>query len=209
MEDPTVTELLRRAVALMLDKLNEHSPETGFLFAIVRSSAEGETELPVPCAGRAHETTDRVVSVIDNVRSQTTQKVVYAARGLVFGLIAAILGTFALVIGIIGLAGIVVNNSLILVDFINKGREAGLPRREATLRACRLRLRPILLTSVTTIFGLLPLAVGLFGLSAFLTPIAVAIVWGLTFATFLTLLLVPGLYAIVDDVAARFGRSRA
>jgi hypothetical protein len=51
----------------------------------------------------ATETTDRVVSVIDNVRSQTTQKVVYAARGLVFGLIAAILGTFALVIGIIGL----------------------------------------------------------------------------------------------------------
>jgi multidrug efflux pump subunit AcrB len=112
------------------------------------------------------------------------------------------------IIGIIGLAGIVVNNSLILVDFINNGREAGLPRRDATLRACRLRLRPVILTSVTTIFGLLPLALGLFGLSPFLTPIAVAIVWGLTFSTFLTLLLVPGLYAIVDDVALRMGRTR-
>jgi multidrug efflux pump subunit AcrB len=50
--------------------------------------------------------------------------------------------------------------------------------------------------------------VGLFGLSAFLTPIAVAIVWGLTFATFLTLLLVPGLYAIVDDIAGWAGRRR-
>jgi multidrug efflux pump subunit AcrB len=112
------------------------------------------------------------------------------------------------IIGIIGLAGIVVNNSLILVDFINNGREAGLPRRDATLRACRLRLRPVILTSVTTIFGLLPLGVGLFGLSPFLTPIAMAIVWGLTFATFLTLLLVPGLYAIVDDMARRVGHTR-
>lgn len=117
------------------------------------------------------------------------------------------LGLMAL-IGIIGLAGIVVNNSLILVDFINSGRESGLARRDATLRACRLRLRPVLLTSVTTIFGLLPLALGLFGVSAFLAPIAVAIVWGLTFATFLTLLLVPGLYAIVDDLAGRVGRTR-
>jgi multidrug efflux pump subunit AcrB len=133
-----------------------------------------------------------------------------------FSFIGVVVGFFVMgeplglmaVIGIIGLAGIVVNNSLILVDFINHGREAGLARREATLRACRLRLRPVILTSVTTIFGLLPLAVGLFGLSPFLTPIAVAIVWGLTFATFLTLLLVPGLYAIVDDVAARTGRSR-
>jgi multidrug efflux pump subunit AcrB len=112
------------------------------------------------------------------------------------------------IIGTIGLAGIVVNDSLILVDFINKGREAGLERREATLRACRLRLRPVILTSVTTIFGLLPLAMGLFGLSPFLTPIAVAIVWGLAFATFLTLLLVPGIYAIVDDIAGLTGRAR-
>jgi len=133
-----------------------------------------------------------------------------------FSFIGVVVGFFVMgeplglmaIIGIIGLAGIVVNDSLILVDFINNGREAGLPRRDATLRACRLRLRPVILTSVTTIFGLLPLAMGLFGLSPFLTPIAVAIVWGLTFATFLTLLLVPGLYAIVDDIAGRWGRKR-
>jgi len=133
-----------------------------------------------------------------------------------FSFIGVVVGFFVMgeplglmaIIGIIGLAGIVVNNSLILVTFINSGREAGLPRREATLRACRLRLRPILLTSVTTIFGLMPLAIGLFGLSGFLTPIAVAMVWGLTFSTFLTLLLVPGLYAIVDDLAHRIGRAR-
>jgi multidrug efflux pump subunit AcrB len=133
-----------------------------------------------------------------------------------FSFIGVVVGFFVMgeplglmaVIGIIGLAGIVVNDSLILVDFINSGREGGLPRRDATLRACRLRLRPVLLTSVTTVFGLLPLALGLFGLSPFLTPIAVAIVWGLTFSTFLTLLLVPGLYAIVDDIAGRLGRTR-
>ena len=112
------------------------------------------------------------------------------------------------VIGTIGLAGIVVNDSLILVDFINKGREAGLDRQDALLRAGGLRLRPVILTSVTTIFGLLPLSMGLFGLSLFLTPVAVAIVWGLAFATFLTLLLVPSIYAIVDDIARKLGRSR-
>jgi multidrug efflux pump subunit AcrB len=101
-----------------------------------------------------------------------------------------------------------VNDSLILVDFIDKGREAGLDRQEALLRAGRLRLRPVILTSVTTIFGLLPLAFGLFGLSLFLTPVAVAIVWGLTFATVLTLLLVPSIYAILDDVANLFVRAR-
>jgi multidrug efflux pump subunit AcrB len=127
--------------------------------------------------------------------------------GVVLGFLGEPLGLMA-IIGTIGLAGIVVNDSLILVDFINKGREAGLERREATLRACRLRLRPVILTSVTTIFGLLPLAMGLFGLSPFLTPIAVAIVWGLAFATFLTLLLVPGIYAIVDDIAGLTGRAR-
>jgi multidrug efflux pump subunit AcrB len=133
-----------------------------------------------------------------------------------FSFIGVVMGFFVMgeplglmaIIGIIGLAGIVVNDSLILVDFINNGRQAGLERRDATLRACRLRLRPIILTSVTTIFGLLPLALGLFGISGFLTPIAVAIVWGLAFSTFLTLLLVPGLYAIVDDIAGRVGRTR-
>jgi multidrug efflux pump subunit AcrB len=124
-----------------------------------------------------------------------------------FYVMGEMLGLMA-IIGTIGLAGIVVNNSLILVDFINNGREAGLDRRDATLRACRLRLRPIILTSTTTIFGLLPLALGLFGVSGFLTPVAVAIVWGLAFSTFLTLLLVPGIYWIVDDAAQRVGRTR-
>jgi multidrug efflux pump subunit AcrB len=133
-----------------------------------------------------------------------------------FSFIGVVLGFYIMgeplglvaIIGTIGLAGIVVNDSLILVDFINNGRETGLERREATVRACRLRLRPVILTSVTTIFGLLPLAMGLFGVSPFLTPIAVAIVWGLAFATFLTLLLVPGVYAIVDDLAGLVGGTR-
>lgn len=133
-----------------------------------------------------------------------------------FSFIGIVLGFYVMreplglmaIIGAIGLAGIVVNDSLILVDFINTGRESGLPRRDALLRAGRLRLRPVILTSVTTIFGLLPLASGLFGVSPFLTPVAMAIVWGLIFATFLTLLLVPSIYAIVDDAASLLGRTR-
>lgn len=133
-----------------------------------------------------------------------------------FSFIGVVLGFYCMreplglmaIIGTIGLAGIVVNDSLILVDFINKGREEGIERREAIVRAGALRLRPVILTSVTTIFGLLPLAFGLFGLSPFLTPVAVAIVWGLTFATLLTLLLVPSIYAIVDDIVCRTGGRR-
>lgn len=129
--------------------------------------------------------------------------------GVVIGFFVAgePLGLMA-IIGTIGLTGIVVNDSLILVDFIITGQESGLERREALLRAGSLRLRPVILTSMTTIFGLLPLALGLFGVSQFLTPVAVAIVWGLSFATALTLLLVPSIYAIVDDIAGVFRKEQ-
>ena len=102
-------------------------------------------------------------------------------------------------IGVVGLTGIVVNDSLILVDFINQQRRQGVPRREAILEAGSVRLRPILLTSITTVGGLMPMSLGWFGDSGGLAPMATAIAWGLSFATLLTLYIVPAAYAIVDD----------
>jgi multidrug efflux pump subunit AcrB len=105
--------------------------------------------------------------------------------------------------GMVALAGIVVNDSIVLVDFINMRRRAGVSKWRAIIEGGRLRMRPILLTSVTTIAGLLPMAIGLGGQSAMWMPMANTIIWGLAMATLLTLFIIPALYAIVDDLTPK------
>jgi multidrug efflux pump subunit AcrB len=130
-----------------------------------------------------------------------------------YALVGAVLGhwisgypfTFLSMIGSVALAGIVVNDSLILVDFINRERRAGMPTLEAIVRGGRSRLRAILLTSITTIAGLAPLMLETSFQAQFLIPMAVAIVYGLAFATGVTLLLLPTIYLIGEDVRASTG----
>ena len=129
-------------------------------------------------------------------------------------------------VGVISLAGIVVNNAIVLIDYIDVLRKRdGLNRREAVVQGGKTRLRPVLLTALTTALGLVPLAVGLnfdfFGLFASLSPelfwggeqaawwgpMAVAVIVGIIFATFLTLILVPVLYSVMSDLARFFRRS--
>jgi HAE1 family hydrophobic/amphiphilic exporter-1 len=110
-------------------------------------------------------------------------------------------------LGIIALTGIVVNDSIVLIDFINRRRAEGGDRIEAIIDASKTRLRPILLTSITTILGLMPLALGIFGEEKMLTPMAITIAWGLTFSSSLTLLLIPCLYTIVDDIKTRLWKN--
>lgn len=126
----------------------------------------------------------------------------FAFIGVVIGffLMGQPMGMFS-TIGIIALAGIVVNDSLILIDFINRERGRGSGRDRSILRAGAARLRPILLTSITTILGLTPMSLGLFGVDEFLKPMAMAIAWGLCFATALTLVVIPCVYRIFDDVS--------
>jgi HAE1 family hydrophobic/amphiphilic exporter-1 len=101
-------------------------------------------------------------------------------------------------IGMILLAGIVVNNAIVLVDLINQLRIQGVPRFEAIVTAGRQRLRPILMTTLTTILGLLPLALG-FGEGAEIrAPMAITVIGGLTVSTLLTLVVIPVLYSLVD-----------
>lgn len=102
--------------------------------------------------------------------------------------------------GIVALAGIVVNDSIVLIDFINRRRQSGASKWRALIKGGQTRLRPIILTSITTIFGLLPMALGIGGRSATWMPMASTIVWGLTVATFLTLFVIPAFYAVVDDI---------
>ena len=124
-----------------------------------------------------------------------------------FGLIGAVVGhmimglqfTIISIFGIVALSGIVVNDSLILIDFINRAVRGGEPLQSAVLASGRARFRPVLLTSVTTIAGLLPLLVERSFQAQFLIPMAVSISFGLLAATVLTLLYVPALYLIVQD----------
>ena len=108
--------------------------------------------------------------------------------------------------GIVALAGIVVNDSIVLIDFINKYRALGFNRWYAILKGGSIRLRPIILTSLTTIFGLIPMSLGLGGKSPIWTPMANTIIFGLAFATLMTLFVMPSLYAITTDFSNVFRR---
>jgi HAE1 family hydrophobic/amphiphilic exporter-1 len=101
-------------------------------------------------------------------------------------------------IGLIMLAGIVVNNAIVLVDCINQLRSQGLERVAAVRTAAQQRLRPILMTMLTTVLGLMPLALGLGEGAEIRAPMAISVIAGLLFSTLLTLLFIPCLYALVD-----------
>jgi multidrug efflux pump subunit AcrB len=102
--------------------------------------------------------------------------------------------------GMVALAGIAVNDAIVMVSFINNKRRNGSNKWTSIIEAGRIRLRPIILTSVTTILGLMPMAIGLGGKSETWGPLATTIVWGLAVATLLTLFAIPTVYSIaVDD----------
>lgn len=133
-----------------------------------------------------------------------------------FGMIGAMVGLFlanatlsmVAMFGIVALAGIVVNDSIVLIDFINKYRERGYNKWYAILKGCSVRLRPIILTSMTTIFGLVPMALGLGGKSPIWMPMANTIIFGLALATTMTLFVMPALYAINIDLRGLFFKEK-
>ncbi len=101
------------------------------------------------------------------------------------------------------LAGIVVNNAIVLVDYINILRRRGLAMIEAVVTAGTVRLRPILMTTATTSLGLLPMALGLGDGAELRTPMAIAVISGLVVSTLLTLFVIPVIYSLVDRLKAR------
>jgi HAE1 family hydrophobic/amphiphilic exporter-1 len=122
-----------------------------------------------------------------------------ACAGSIYGLFLT--GTnvsIVVFIGLIMLAGIVVNNAIVLIDRINQLREAGSEKSIAIKEAAHSRLRPILMTTLTTTLGLLPMAIGLGEGSEIRTPMAITVIFGLLYATVLTLFLIPILYSLFD-----------
>ena len=131
-----------------------------------------------------------------------------------FGVVGAIWGhvvmgidlTILSFFGIVALTGVVVNDSLVLVDFINRLRGSGHSIQEAIRKAGVARFRPIILTSITTFAGLTPLLLERSLQARFLIPMAVSLAFGVVFATFITLVLVPVSYQILEDIRSLFRR---
>jgi hydrophobic/amphiphilic exporter-1 (mainly G- bacteria), HAE1 family len=105
-------------------------------------------------------------------------------------------------IGIVMLMGLVTKNGILLVDFANQQREAGMARREALLLAARTRIRPIIMTTAAMIFGMVPLAMALGEGAEQRAPMGRAVIGGLITSTILTLFVVPVAYTLLDDFAA-------
>lgn len=131
-----------------------------------------------------------------------------------FGLIGAVIGHIIMgkaismfsLFGLVALAGVVVNDSLIMVDFINKAREAGVPLRQAVIDSGTQRFRAIVLTSFTTAAGLLPIMFETSVQASSVIPMAISLSYGILFATAITLFLVPSLYMLQIDGFARTRR---
>ncbi|MDT0594574.1 efflux RND transporter permease subunit [Glaciecola petra] len=122
-----------------------------------------------------------------------------ACAGSIYGLYATGTNISVVVfIGLIMLAGIVVNNAIVLIDRINQIRASGTDKAQAIIEAAQSRLRPILMTTATTVLGLLPMAIGLGDGAEIRTPMAVTVIFGLLFASLLTLFLIPVLYSLFD-----------
>jgi len=124
-----------------------------------------------------------------------------------FGLIGAVIGHIIMgkaismysLFGLIALAGVVVNDSLIMVDFINKARLDGVPAKQAVIQSGTQRFRAIILTSLTTAFGLLPIMLETSLQAQFVIPMAISMSFGIIFATVITLFLIPSLYLLMGD----------
>ena len=131
-----------------------------------------------------------------------------------FGIVGAIVGHWALdsaisaisLFGIIALSGVVVNDSLLMIDFVNTAVEEGKPASEAAIDSGAQRFRAILLTSLTTFFGLVPMLAQTSVQAQIVQPMATSLAFGILFSTVITLILVPTLYVIGDDIARALGR---
>ena len=134
-----------------------------------------------------------------------------------FGIIGAIIGQWLLghsinmmsMYGFIALTGVVVNDSLIMVDFINKAKGTGLRMIDMVTQAGTQRFRAILLTSLTTFFGIFPLFFETSLQAQFIIPMAISLGFGIIFATVITLFLVPSLYLIKEDLQKLFRKNRS
>ncbi|RME16448.1 MAG: efflux RND transporter permease subunit [Bdellovibrio sp.] len=117
--------------------------------------------------------------------------------------------SFLGMLGTVALGGVIVNNAIVFMDYVNALRAQGVERRKSILKAARVRIRPIFLTSITTVCGILPTAYGWGGLDEFVVPIALALGWGVFLGAIMTVFVFPLALSIVDDVALKIRKKKA
>jgi len=133
----------------------------------------------------------------------------FAFIGVIFGLLITRLPfSMMTMISVVALAGVVVNDALVLVDFVNRERANGEDRWNSLINAGAIRLRPIIMTTVTTIAGFLPIMLSSSSITSDYKPMAVSIAFGLAFATVLTLFVIPVIYSLVDSLFGKLGMTR-
>lgn len=201
----TPIEVEKKISAFYSDDLSKKFPDVTLSFG----GEQEETKKSMRDFSRAILLAAFLIFIILSANFNSILRPLIVMTAIPFGLIGVIFAfilhgqplSFMALLGVIGLSGVVVNDSIVLVDFIHSLRKQGKDRYESIIQAGGIRLRPVILTTVTTVAGLLPVAYGIGGSDPFLKPMALAIGWGISFATVLTLILVPCLYAISDDVS--------
>ncbi|RLA21670.1 MAG: AcrB/AcrD/AcrF family protein [Gammaproteobacteria bacterium] len=199
---PTSTTAILYEIEQFYQQIRSHYPGANLIF----TGDHAATQKSYSSLGYAFVTALLIIYLILAAQFQSYLQPVIILSAISFALIGVILGKFLTqsvftvnsFIAIIGVAGVVVNDSLMLVDFINKAYRSGLSRRLAINEGIRVRLRPIILTTVTTTLGLLPMAIGFPDYSIVWGAMASTFVTGLVSATLLTLLIIPVLWDMVQ-----------
>ncbi len=212
----TSTEVNARLQA-MLPELNQRFPKVKIAFG---GEAE-DTEESLKSLVRAFTLAVAGIFLILVLTFRSLLQPIVVLLTIPLGVIAVIWAfflhglpfSFMGMLGIIALGGVIVNNAIVLVDFVNQAREEGMEKMESIIQGATTRIRPIFLTTATTVIGILPTAYGIGGLDKFVVPIAMALGWGLMFGSILTAFVFPSALAILDDLKAftarRFGGGKA
>jgi multidrug efflux pump subunit AcrB len=176
-------------------------------FTIEQGGEYEKTQESFESLGRAFLIALLVIYTILGIQFQSFLQPLVIMLTVPFAFIGVITGLlvnghpFSLVsmVAVVALAGIVVNDSLVLVDFINKRRASGISLYRSIVRSGMVRMRPVIMTSLTTVVGLLPMSLALGGESPVWEPLATSLIWGLVFSTFLTLFVIPVAYSLLAE----------
>ncbi len=215
-----VNATLANANETLLELKNVHLPKIAEKYSGLDYSFEGESETQKESLGFLGFTYIFIMLAIWGLLAlvfRSYSQPIAVMLGVPYGIIGAIIGhlifgvdlSIISFIGLIGLSGIVINDALVLITTINKHADSGMSIFEACLKGSGRRLRPILLTTVTTSCGLLPMMLETSVQAKFLIPMAISIGFGIIFATLVTLVLVPCNYLIIEDIKRFFTRKGA
>lgn len=194
------------ATAVLQEKLKDVLKEFP-QYEISFGGSNEDTEESLGSLGRAFAVAAILIFCILVLTFQSFLQPLLVLLAIPFGFVGVVFAllihgrplSFMALLGVIALAGVIVNNAIVYIDFFNARRKAGDDLHTALLTAATTRLRPILLTSLTTVLGLMPTAYGIGGSDGFVMALALALGWGLMIGSTLTLILFPALLRIVED----------